>query len=81
MEVDRAALRTFSLVLQWERLNSRIQQGRRRRDKDPGVANVGGKRLSKLDRDRQVSEVAIRRHLRENVFLRSQPDRSSLAQG
>lgn len=73
-EVDREALRTFSLLLHWERLNSRVQQSRRRRERrKPGEEHVGRKPLSKLWKDQRVSEEAIRRLMRENPFLESAP--------
>lgn len=57
--VDPAALRTFRLFLHWERLNSRVQQARRRSLR----ADEGRKNVDKLVRDRRASEEAIRRLL------------------
>lgn len=68
--VDIEALRTFSLLLHWERLNSRVQQRRRLHSKIADTReDQGKKRHSKLHKDQRNSEDAIRVLIGENPFL------------
>lgn len=70
--VDREALRTFLLLLHWERLNSRVQQQRRRESKRKDASeDENRKRPAKLQKDQRISEEAIRSLIGGNPFLES----------
>lgn len=81
-KVDREALRTFSLLLHWERLNSRVQQLRRRHGKKAeGKDHKGRKVIHKLQNDQRVSERAICRLIHENPFLVTSSGKPASSQG
>lgn len=68
--IDLAALQTFCMLMHWERLNSRVQQTRRRGPRQ----DEGRKNLDKLARDRLSSEAAIRGLLARGDASFADPD-------